>query len=158
VLVSDVSLYTSAECPFLDFAAGNILLRDVGLSIAGANTPPPLDQLEHGEEQHVPSTSRQPPSDLGAASDTSLTDAAQSKTLLAPARSDRSAPPPPSIVPQSPYVALRGSVSGKFFGFPLDGVFGGSNAGLGGPLHVLILISATGDGGPIHLYQPSTEQ
>jgi hypothetical protein len=118
MLVADISLYTSPECPFVDVGAGrDTLWRDVGISLSGANTPPPLNVL----------------SGLGHGS------------------------APPSAVPRAPYVSLRGTVSGKFFGLPLDGIFGGSNAGDGGPLHVLILVSGTGLGGPIHFYQASTE-
>ena len=147
MLASDFSLYTAPECPFLDFAAGvDFLFRDVGISLAGANTPPPIRHL--ATQPSSPNTSS---TEAGSVDNTGSD--RTSKSVLS-----MDSPPPASSLPQAPYVALRGGVSGKFFGFPLDGVFGGSNAGLGGPLHVLILISASGDGGPIHLYQPSTEQ
>eukprot|EP00041_Stephanoeca_diplocostata_P028626 m.823921 g.823921 ORF g.823921 m.823921 type:complete len:118 (-) comp23405_c0_seq19:584-937(-) len=50
---------------------------------------------------------------------------------------------PPAVGPQDPYVALRNKVSGKFYGLPLDGIFGGEHADSGGPLHVLILVANT---------------
>ena len=74
----------------------------------------------------------------------------------------------PAGIPTEPYFALRDAVSGRFFGLPLDGIFGGANADNGGALHVLILVNGTaaaagaaagvaGVSGGIHFYQPSTE-
>ena len=69
------------------------------------------------------------------------------------------AQPTPAPGPKLPYVALRGAAYGRFYGLPLDAIFGGKGADIGGPLHVLLLINGTGGigAGPIHVYQPSTE-
>ena len=143
-LVSDVSLLTAPLCTFVDFAAGNFLLRDVGFSNGAASTPPPVAAV----------ASTPAASTLGV--DSTYHEAAPGSPR--PALPGPS-PVPPSSVPTKPFVALRQGVQGKFYGLELDGVFGGKNADLGRPHHVLILVEGTGwhEGGPIHFYQPSTE-
>ena len=68
---------------------------------------------------------------------------------------------PPPYSPDRPYVALWGGVSGRFYGLPLDGIFGGKDGDNGGPLHVLLFVNGTGgaagNASDVHFYQPSTE-
>jgi hypothetical protein len=61
---------------------------------------------------------------------------------------------------ESPFIALRNAVSGRFYGLPLDGIFGGTGPTWppGAPLHVLILVEGCKrGGGSIDIYQASTE-
>lgn len=118
LLITDFTLVTATLCPFVDLAAGTVVLRTVGFLLEPAPAP------------------------VGA-------------QRLAVWR------------PTAPYFALRDAVSGRFYGLPLDAIFGGKGADTGGPLHVLVLISGTtlathgvvggASAGGIHLYQPSTE-
>ena len=128
MLIQDFDLYTQASrSPFLDLAVGsNVLMRDVGISLfcSAAGTPgkwpPPLPSNRH-------------PSD-GSDSESHGTDT-KGRTV---------APSPPLA-----FVTIR-KVSGKFFGLPLDGIFGNADA------MSLILVSGATHG-RLDFYQASTE-
>ena len=132
-LISDFSIYTASECPFIDLAAGeNLLLRDIGVSIAGPKLPPPM---------RGPSSKVEPNYALLTAAE---------RLYLAPSPS-----------PQQPYFTARGTVAGKLYGLPLDGIFGGAGSDNGGEFHVLILVDGVGHTANLtrglHFYQASTE-
>ena len=132
-LVADFFLFGPTQCPLVDLQAGKLLLRDVGVHVGPKVTPPLLE---------------------AAVQETATLD------LPAPAPT----PPPPAAtdtgIGQAPYFALRHAVSGRFYGLPLDIIFGGKGPTWppGAPLHVLLLVEGCKKGGgSIHLYQASTE-
>jgi hypothetical protein len=128
MLIQDFDLYTQAtRSPFLDLGVGeNILLRDVGISLfcsaAGTSGKWP-----------PPLPSAVSIGD-GGGDDGATRGAAGAEAVGATA-----------------FVTVR-EVSGKFFGLPLDGIFGGAD----GAQYSLLLVSGA-TRGRLDFYQASTE-
>jgi hypothetical protein len=150
MLIQDFDLYTQASrSPFLDLGAGaNILLRDVGISLFCSITggpgkwPPPL----------LPSEQRMGGGGgayLSSPGGGDANDAATIARANAVAKGTNRQPMDPST--PLAFVTIR-AVSGasKFFGLPLDGIFGNADT------MSLILVSGS-TSGRLDFYQASTE-
>ncbi len=131
-LVGDLALAGDTECTFVDLASGQFLVRDLGIVLAKRAE-------SHFRSREVTAGSGDIVSHGSVSSSPfpSHTAALQSK-------------------PTTPYFIVRGEATGRFYGLPLDAIFGGTDADNGGPLHVLILVNGTGEGA-VHFYNPSTE-
>jgi hypothetical protein len=144
MLIQDFDLYTQASrSPFIDLAAGeNILLRDVGISlfcsasVGSGRWPPP--QQPDPEEVRSSGKARH------AAAGTAAAAVGEEAALTL-----QQTPSPPPLA----FVTIR-AVSGasKFFGLPLDGIFGNADA-----MSLILVSGATGSGGRLDFYQASTE-
>jgi hypothetical protein len=127
MLIQDFDLYTQASrSPFLDLSAGqHILLRDVGISLfcsadgSPGKWPPPLARTENHRNG----------GDNAAAKPTSGTQ---------DGNGEKDSPP-------LSFVTVRG-VSGKFYGLPLDGIFGNADA-----MSLILVSGATDVRQPLHL-------
>ena len=136
MLIQDFNLYTqAARSPFLDLGAGeNILLRDVGISLFCSSTespgrwPPPL---RSGRQR--------------------LGDGSANETRGAAGAEEGMNEGAPASTPPLAFVTIR-AVSGtcKFFGLPLDGIFGDADS-----MSLILVSGATR--GRLDLYQASTE-
>lgn len=126
-LVSDFNVATPTHCPFIDLRAGKLLLRDVGTRGSGSVVPP-------------------------------LANSNDSAAAVAAAATSVAAPPPGAgeTCLDEPFFALRGAVSGRFYGLALDGA--DLRRCKSSPRHLLLMVEGcTQAGGAIHIYQASTE-